>query len=641
MQKRPPLRVIRDPYPAFSSVAVDPVRDEVVFTDENLFQVMVYDRMANTPPGAAMTEPKRVIGGLKTKIEFNCDVYVDPKTGDIYTISHDSEGMPLTIFDRQASGDVAPSREMDVPKGTYGVAVDEEAEEIFLSIQHDSAVVVFKKYGERDDPPIRLLQGDKTLLGDAHGIALDTRKGEMFVSNYGYSSSRGQAQADRGGRRGQAKPNWPLQRDVAIPGTGKMLPPSINVYPLKAHGDIPPLRMIQGPKTQLNMPSHLFMDEQHGELYVANDMGNSILVFDAAANGDVAPKRVLKGPRTLIQNPTGLDVDLKNDELWVANFGTHAATVFKRTAEGDTPPLRVIRNGPVGAPSLMIGNPGAVGYDSKREEILVPNCVMHPQIAIFPRLADGAAVPSRQIHGQRTLLSRTVHAIAYDDIHDEIVVPNQFAQAILTFRGGATGEEPPIRIIHGSRTGLQEPDRLGIDAVNGEIYVPQYNKLLVYPRQANGNVAPSRILETKNGMGGAVAIDAVRNLIVTAGSRSIQIFPRQGNGMIEPVRVIGGPKSSEAIDGSRNIAVYAPKGWIIVANQGINRHRPLDYSEESFVGVWSIYDEGDVLPRWRIGGPFGALRQARGVALDPKNKSLIVSDKYLNAALTFYFPEIF
>ncbi len=266
---------------------------------------------------------------------------------------------------------------------------------------------------------------------------------------------------------------------------------------------------------------------------------------------------------------------------------------------------------------------------------------MHPQIAVFARLADGAAVPVRQIHGQKTLLSRTVHAIAYDEIHDEIVVPNQFAQAILTFRGGANEEEAPIRVIHGSRTQLQEPDRLGLDAVNGEIYVPQYGKLLVYSREADGDVAPSRVLETGGSMGGAVAIDAIHDLIVTAGSSSIQIFAREGNGKVEPLRVISGPNVRDSIDGGRNVAVYPPKGWIVLANQGVNRNPPLDYSEESFVGVWSIYDDGDVLPRWKIGGPFGTLRQARGVALDPKNKTLIVSDKYLNAALTFYFPEIF
>ena len=31
----------------------------------------------------------------------------------------------------------------------------------------------------------------------------------------------------------------------------------------------------------------------------------------------------------------------------------------------------------------------------------------------------------------------------------------------------------------------------------------------------------------------------------------------------------------------------------------------------------------------------------RGIALDPKNKNLIVSDKRLNAVLTYYFPEMF
>ncbi|MSO19873.1 MAG: hypothetical protein EXQ56_05305 [Acidobacteria bacterium] len=375
IQKRPPLRVIRDPYSAFSSVAVDPIRDEVIFTDENLFQLVVYDRLANTPASAKMTEPKRIIGGLNTKIEFNCHVYIDPKTGDLYTISHDSDGMPMTVFNRQAKGDVPPTRELDVPKGTYGIAVDEVAEEMFFAIEHDSAVSVYRKYAEKDEAPIRLIQGDRTLLGDAHGIALDTRKQLMFVSNYGYSSSRAAAPPGGAGRRrrSEEKPNWPLQRSVAIPGTGKILQPSINVYPIKAHGDIPPLRIIQGPKTQINMPSHLFMDEGNNELFVANDMGNSILVFDASASGDIAPKRVLKGPKTMIQNPTGVFVDLKNDELWVANFGSRAATVFKRMAAGDTAPLRIIRNGPLDAPGLMIGNPGAVGYDTKREEILVPN----------------------------------------------------------------------------------------------------------------------------------------------------------------------------------------------------------------------------------------------------------------------------
>ncbi|MEE8161217.1 MAG: hypothetical protein V3T61_06225, partial [Acidobacteriota bacterium] len=56
---RAPLRMIRDPYAAYSSIAVDMVRDEVVVTDENLFSILVYDRLADTPPQAERTEPKR------------------------------------------------------------------------------------------------------------------------------------------------------------------------------------------------------------------------------------------------------------------------------------------------------------------------------------------------------------------------------------------------------------------------------------------------------------------------------------------------------------------------------------------------------------------------------------------------------
>ena len=64
-------------------------------------------------------------------------------------------------------------------------------------------------------------------------------------------------------------------------------------------------------------------------------------------------------------------------------------------------------------------------------------------------------------------------------------------------------------------------------------------------------------------------------------------------------------------------------------------------SDKSFVGVWSIDDSGDVPPQWTIAGSKGALRQPRGLTLDPKNKTVIVSDKYLNAVLTYSFPELF
>src|ERR1041385_5281027 len=118
---RQPVRTIHDPYATYSAVVVDPIRDEIVLQDENLFQIMTYDRTANTPPKAALTEPKRIIGGSNTKIEFNCGLYVDPKSGDIYSISNDTVDT-MVVFSRNQKGNVPPARELFTPHRTFGIA---------------------------------------------------------------------------------------------------------------------------------------------------------------------------------------------------------------------------------------------------------------------------------------------------------------------------------------------------------------------------------------------------------------------------------------------------------------------------------------------------------------------------------------
>ena len=374
--KRKPVRKIHDSFSGYSSVAVDPTNNEVVVTDENLFNVLVYDRLANTPPQAKMTEPKRIIGGLKTQIEFQCGLYIDPQNGDIYAVNNDTVDQ-LVIFSRKARGDVPPDRYINTPNGrTFGIAVDEVHQELMLSVQRDSAVVTYRKMAKGNDSPIRLLQGDRTLLADPHGMAFDTKNDVMFVANHGsvHSVPTGSERESLGAMldRGVRKQNWPVGDNLAIPGSGKNVPPSITVHSRTASGDTAPVRVISGPKTHLNWPTGLAYDPRTDELFVANDMGDEVLVFSASANGDAAPTRVIKGPKSKIKNPTGVFVDVKNDELWVSNFGNHSATVYKSTASGDTPPLRVIRSAPEDQPALIIGN-ARVAYDTKREEILVPN----------------------------------------------------------------------------------------------------------------------------------------------------------------------------------------------------------------------------------------------------------------------------
>jgi 6-phosphogluconolactonase (cycloisomerase 2 family) len=345
---REPVRTIADDRATYSAVAVDPKRNEVVLQDENLFQILVYDRTANTPERAPMTEPKRWIGGLQTKVEFNCGLYVDPASGDIYSVPNDTVDT-LVIFGRNAQGNVAPDRELRTPHGTYGIAVDETRQEMFLTVQHSNSIVVYRKMAQGNEEPLREITGPATQLEDPHGIALDSTRNLLFVVNYG-NARPGERRSD-----------------------GSFEHPSITVYPLDASGDAAPLRVIEGDKTQLNWPAGMAVDAERGDIYIANDGGHSVVVFRVTDGGNVAPYRTIQGPKTNLKNPTGVSVDLEARELWVSNFGNHAATVFPLDARGDVAPLRTIRAAPRGEQALGIGNPGAVAYDTKRAEILVPN----------------------------------------------------------------------------------------------------------------------------------------------------------------------------------------------------------------------------------------------------------------------------
>src|SRR5262245_40730994 len=142
--ERPPQRVIKDPYPSFSAVAVNADENMLVVTDENLYRILEYDRRDNTPPEARLTEPKRVISGPDTHVEMLCGVYIDPVTKEVYVINNDTQNW-LPVFGRDAKGNATPSRYLAAPHGAFGIAVDEQKQEMFLTVQHQNSVVVYRK----------------------------------------------------------------------------------------------------------------------------------------------------------------------------------------------------------------------------------------------------------------------------------------------------------------------------------------------------------------------------------------------------------------------------------------------------------------------------------------------------------------
>lgn len=259
---------------------------------------------------------------------------------------------------------------------------------------------------------------------------------------------------------------------------------------------------------------------------------------------------------------------------------------------------------------------------------------MHPQIAAHARLAGENAVQTRKLEGQLTRLGRTMHDLAYDPIHDEIVVGSPFAQAILTFRGGAHGEERPLRIIQGPRTQIVSQwngvDRLAIDPAHNEIYVgTRRNRILVFDREANGDVAPKRVLggpDTQFGGNPVIRVDAERNLLLVTGGGGVLIFDRTASGNTPPRTVIRG---AGPIGGSAQFELY--NGLIIAARE-----------RENAIYAWSIMDTGqEARPVFRIAAPLGDRAGQLGIALDPAHKEILVGTGAGNQIRTFFIPAIF
>ncbi len=273
----------------------------------------------------------------------------------------------------------------------------------------------------------------------------------------------------------------------------------------------------------------------------------------------------------------------------------------------------------------------------------------HPQVAIFARLANGNALTARRIEGQRTLLGRTQHSIFYDEIHDEVVVPQPFAGAILTFQGGASGEEPPIRVIQGSKTGLALNDVMTVDPVHNEYFVPVGQNggvVNIFDRMAQGNVAPIRSIGSRAaGLGGIPTVDHEHNLLLVEGRDGLYIYNRTDSGDAKPLRIItGGPKSGVKalaspiwIPGTRSFLATARK----FSAPEKTPDKPLNFQSadeaQSFIGVWTVDDDGDVAPRYTIG--HNIFKEIRNLAVDPKHKTVMAADKTNNDITTFDFHE--
>ena len=371
-----PIRSVQDPYPVFADIAVDPDSNIVAVADENKFSLRTYDRDLAT---SNVADPRTVITGVKSGIDFVCGVAIDPAHKQIFTANNDTAA-DLMVFNYDSQGNVPPERVLTpAATGTWGIGLDLLHDEVAVTVQHINKVAVYRRLATGEEKPLRIIQGPNTGLSDPHGLAIDAENSEIFVANHDSYHEILAGQEDPNAvtaliARGTAAPETlaAVRLDLR-PSKGKFVEPSITVHSRTAVNDAAPLRVIRGPKTELSLPMKIFVDTVHNEIFVANSGSSAILVFSRTASGDVAPIRRIQGPDTRLKKPVGLFVDIKNDEVWATNPELHTATVYKRTAEGNTPPLRILNAAPEGAPAPGIGNPGGIAYDPMRQQILMPN----------------------------------------------------------------------------------------------------------------------------------------------------------------------------------------------------------------------------------------------------------------------------
>jgi sugar lactone lactonase YvrE len=125
-------------------------------------------------------------------------------------------------------------------------------------------------------------------------------------------------------------------------------------------------------------------------------------------------------------------------------------------------------------------------------------------VTVYAARATGNVLPIQQISGSKTGLNIPT-GIALDASRNIYVANFVYPGSVTIYAAGANGNVTPIRTIAGSNTGLNRPDGIALDA-NANIYVANNpygialggdgfrSSLTVYAAGANGNVAPIRTI---------------------------------------------------------------------------------------------------------------------------------------------------
>jgi hypothetical protein len=330
-----------------NAIAVDPVQHKVYVTSTDASVAVYTDDFtgsSHVPADAILTgDTTRIVAGRSL-------LAVDASHGKL-VMSSDNR---ILTFDAAASGDTAPLAEI-TPESTGVLSPGNlvrdpsRAELLVGNAGPQPRLSVFSLSGAAAPPFLRSLDRPVDRFGSGPALALDAVHGEIFFN----SATPGIDIFDRAAT-GSAPPlraiagantNLQVLFGVAYDATNDAVV-ALDVGAIRRYarsftdGNEAPLTTLSGANTMLSLPQHIYVDDAHGELLVA-DGANGVLVFHVTDDGNVAPVRRL----AIADNAgsaTNVMVDDQTDELFV--ISETSIEVYRRTASGNEPPVRKVIN---------------------------------------------------------------------------------------------------------------------------------------------------------------------------------------------------------------------------------------------------------------------------------------------------------
>jgi 6-phosphogluconolactonase (cycloisomerase 2 family) len=293
-------------------------------------------------------------------------------------------------------------------------------------------------------------------------------------------------------------------------------------------------------------------------LYAANQKGNSVTVYASGATGNAKPLQDISGSNTELAMPFGVAVD-GSGNIYVTNNGEDTIEVYAAGATGNVAPIRSI----IGPPYRYSKG---IAIDPINGDIYVAKPLGNA-IVIYAPSASGHAKPIGSILGSKTGLNGPV-GIALD-ASGNIYIANkalgiQGNESVTVYAAGSTGNVAPIQTIAGTSTGLDNPIQLALDS-SSNIYVANYTypnsgngSLTVYAAGGNGNVAPTETIEgakTELNLPTGIGLDSSDHIYAAnSPDSSITVYAAGSNGNVAPINTISGSKTG--LNGPRGIIIH-------------------------------------------------------------------------------------